>query len=335
MRPKYYKPIEDQLLDLFYRILFKPLVTIGDDANAQMSMAKHGLMNAQMPNALAVALRSGRIQYEAGVFSGSFSAGISSALKAIGARRDLRENVYKLEPTKVPGWIKAEAAHYQQTSKGAHDAMLRQLDDTQKHLDRVLEEAKIHAGATIQEIQADFRDVAQAIQIRPEISEDSAARLAADYNKNVKLYVKDFSKKQITDLRSVVEQNAQEGYRFDKLIAGIKGRYAVSSSKAKFLARQETALFMSKYRRERFGEAGVNRYTWSTSHDSRVRPEASLSPAERLHAGNHRVLDGQVFSYHTKAPAKYMSSGSACNPGEDFNCRCVDRPILERILEAA
>ena len=107
----------------------------------------------------------------------------------------------------------------------------------------------------------------------------------------------------------------------------IQARSSVSRNKAKFLARQETGMFMSKYRAERFVEAGVQKYKWSTSHDARVRPGKGLTAAERAHAGNHRILDKQTFDYRTKAPAMYMSSGKACNPGEDFNCRCVDIPL--------
>lgn len=189
---------------------------------------------------------------------------------------------------------------------------------------------------TIDSIEDEFTSFMPSdLAVDPKLSPEAKARVEKEYTDNMKLWVDKFSRKTIHDLRGIVEKNATQGYRFDKLIGAIKGRYGVTTSKAKFLARQETGLFMSKYRKERFAEAGVTRYKWSTSHDSRVRPETGLTPAERMHAGNHRVLDGNIFTYSTKAPAKYMSSGQPCNPGEDYNCRCLDRPILDEVEVAA
>lgn len=334
LKPSYFEPIESQLIKMFYEILFKPLVMIGQATNDQMTGSPKALLNAP-ENALQIAMRNGRIQYEAGVFSGDFNAATVKVMRSIGAKYDARQKVYKIEPALAPGWVKAEAASYQQTAKGAHAAMEKALDEIQQNLTRDIHDRTIHAQKTMAAIQKDFQSAAKALSVSPRLTEDSSNRLAADYNKNMKLYVTDFLHKEVKAMRDTVRENAQRGYRFDRLIDGIRGRYSVSQSKAKFLARQETSLFMSKFRRERFTEAGVDRYRWSTSNDARVRPESDLTPDERMHAGNHRILDGQTFSYSGKAPAKYMSSGSPCNPGEDFNCRCVDIPILDRVAVEA
>lgn len=327
MRPVYYEPIEAQLLKIFYDILFRPLKEIGDEANAQMALSAHGIMNAA-DNALQIALRTGRIQYEAGVFSGSFNAATIRVMRAVGAKYDIKQKVYRLEPALTPGWIKAEASNYQATARGAHDSMQRQLDEIQKNLDGLLDKKDIRAQKTMSMIERDFTTSAKAISVKPELTEDSSKRLAVDYNQNMKLYVKDFLHKEIGTMRQTVQANAEAGYRFDTLIDRIKNRYGVSQNKAKFLARQETALFMSKYRKERFSEAGVTRYKWSTSHDERVRPSPGTHGVARQN--NHRVLDGRVFAY-SDPPVVDTATGRRANPGEDFNCRCVDVPILEAV----
>lgn len=145
----------------------------------------------------------------------------------------------------------------------------------------------------------------------------------------MKLYIRDFADEQIPILRQIVRKSAEQGYRFDRLIPQIEQRFDVSKSKAEFLARQETSLLVSKFREERFRENIGDDYIWMTSHDARVRPAANLTPAERKHAGNHRKLDGERFNFRDKAPAWAMSCRQPCNPGEDFNCRCVARPILK------
>ncbi len=331
LKPRYYEPIEDQLIKIFYDVLFKPLVDIANEANGQMSLEAHGMMNAAA-NALQVALRKGRVQYEAGVFSGEFSADIARVLRAIGAKFDARARVYRQPVAEIPGWVKAEAAGYQNTAAGAHKRMQVKLHEIESGLDQVLDKKPIHAKKTLRAIQTDFRTVAQRLQVAPELSEDSAARLAADYNTSLQLPIRKFSRQMIIDLREVVEQNAMVGYRFDKLTDAIRSRYAVSQNKAKFLARQETGLFMAKYRRERFGEAGVTHYKWSTSHDERVRPAPGTTGVARQN--NHRILDGRIFAY-AAPPVVDTATNRRANPGEDFNCRCVDLPVLDRIGVAA
>lgn len=329
LKPAYYEPIESQIQSMLYDLLFKPLVEIAEDANAQMSPAAHGMMNA-VANALQLALRSGKVQYEAGTFSGSFSAAIVNVLRAIGAKWIKPQKVYKMDPADVPSWIKAEAAAYQQTAQGAHRTMQRKLSEIESDLDAVLDKKQIHAKRTMREIQKDFRHVAEELQVAPELSEDSAAALSADYNRNIKLYIKTFSRQMIGDLRGIVEKNATVGYRFDRLIEQIQGRYAVTQNKAKFLARQETSLFMAKYRQQRFGEAGVTHYRWSTSHDERVRP----APGVKDRSNNHRRLDGRTFAY-ADPPVVDTATSRRANPGEDYNCRCVDVPVLSRVAVPA
>jgi SPP1 gp7 family putative phage head morphogenesis protein len=63
----------------------------------------------------------------------------------------------------------------------------------------------------------------------------------------------------------------------------IMDNYGVGQRKAKFLARQETALLMSKFHEQRYKEIGVTKYIWSTSNDGdRVRDD-------------HKVLNNKVF----------------------------------------
>ena len=59
-------------------------------------------------------------------------------------------------------------------------------------------------------------------------------------------------------------------------------------------------------------DAMVSDYIWSTRKDDKVRPR-------------HRELEGQRFSFDDPP---VMDSGEKCNPGEDYNCRCVALPIF-------
>lgn len=313
--------VERQLLALFKAAVFEPVAAVLREEN------KHIAGSLKLANAAAdplrAALASGRVQFADGVFSGRFSAAISRSLEALGASFDKRAGTYRLKD--VPGWIRAEASVYQSKARAAHERVRKALEKASRDLVSFVDSNEVNAAPAVDSVVSNFKEVAKVIGVEPEINQASRERLERDYSENMKLWIRKFSEESIKDLRVAVEDNAEAGYRFDRLVQMIEQRWGVARSKAEFLARQETSLFMSKFRRERFSEAGVLRYRWSSSHDTRVRPAPGTHGA-----GNHRKLDGRIFEYAKKAPAEFMSSGKPCNPGEDFNCRCVDIPILER-----
>lgn len=316
LKPSYWEPVEKQLEGIFYAVIFQPLIEIIEEFNEQMVLAKKELTNAN-DEVVRDALRSGRIQYAMGVFSGQFSAAIGKSLRGLGARFSAHRKVYTLEPSKVPGWVSAEAGVYKVVSRDAHNEIKKVLGYVQDTLDESIDKYSVGAAKAIDGFEKGFEPIAQKLTVHPNLSQDSKARLTKEYTENMKLWIRKFSEESIQDLRVSVDKNANEGYRFDRLIDMIQARYGVAQSKAKFLARQETSLFMAKYRKSRFGEAGVTRYKWSTSHDERVRAD-------------HKHLNGRTFFY-SDPPIVDTATGRRAGPGEDFNCRCVDIPILDPV----
>ncbi len=308
LRPIHYEGMERQLKAIFKLIVFDPVLEVIAAATAQRVNARE--------DALRSALQSGRVQYSDGTFSGEFQAAIGRYLRSLGATFDARAKIYRLAPSKVPSWISAEAGLYSVRARAAHTQIKKTLGYIQASLDQAIDRHTVKAGDTVDQISGSFREVAKALRLSPTLSDESRDLLRQDYTDNMKLWIRNWSEEMIADLRGVVDTNAVQGYRFDKLIDAIQNRYSVSTSKAKFLARQETALFMSKFRQFRFKEAGVTRYRWLTSNDERVRE-------------THRELNGTVHSYDSPP---YVAPGRKANPGEDYNCRCVDEPIL---VEAA
>jgi SPP1 gp7 family putative phage head morphogenesis protein len=321
IRPAYWTDIERQLKEIFWLIVFKPVVDMLKEANPQVTDRTIRLANAGEED-LRLALRTGQIQYADGVFSGKFSSATSRALRAMGAKLQSRRVVFTLSPSDVPAWVRAEAGAYTVRAKELHDATLRKLDQVKADLASAVQAHRVNPAASVDAFQKGFKHLATRLEITPELASHSRAALLEDYTKNMDLWIQKFSEGMIGGLREAVEDNAMQGYRFDKLIGGIKSRYGVTTSKARFLARQETGLFMSKFRRERFSEAGVTHYKWSTSNDERVR-------------NSHRALDGKIFAYADPPTVATIPKLRKANPGEDFNCRCVDIPILSPLSEAA
>lgn len=309
-----YSGVAAQLKKIFFEILFRPLVGILSEAtgervvlNAAEDWLRHGL-------------RSGRVQYADGVFSGQFSAKISSALRNIGARFDSRSGDYRLSQEKVPSWVVAEAAAYRTKAKDVHERVKKAVDEIEKGLGGKVEAAVVDASHPMAQVEENWRTIAAKMDLPLNLTEESKAKLLQDYNENMKLWIKKFSEGEIHDLRRTVERSVAKGYRFDHLIDGIEHRYGVSKTKAEFLARQETALFTAKFRKQKFTENGFTHYRWKAAHDERVR-------------ASHKHLDGRIFSY-ANPPIVDPATGRRANPGEDFNCRCNDIPIVGSITEA-
>ncbi len=329
LKPSYWRDTERQVIEILRDLLFRPLVRIVRQADQDVKVkalldTSHALAlsNAATDDALLAAMRSGRVQYMSGVFSGDFSARISSALRRMGATFDARSRVFKIDQSLVPSWLKAEAAGYQIRAREVHDLLKRQLGETQKRIVHDINIRSVDAKKTTDAVEEGFKGTAKKLEVSPELNERSKETLAEEYSRNLKLDIQKFADQEIFGLREAVEANAREGYRFDKLIPTIKRRYGISVRKAKFLARNETSIFMSKYHEQRYGEAGITSYVWSTSHDARVRPAPGTHGTD-----NHRVLDGRTFDF-SKPPTVDPATGRKANPGQDYNCRCVAIPIL-------
>lgn len=312
----YWTDIEAQIKSIFYEVVFAPIIKIIRSANPQEKGLVE-LLNAKTTSGpLLAALRSGRVQYTNGRFSGEFNVAIVRVIREMGASVDIRTNSYYLAPRNTPAWVLSEASGYQSKAKYTHELILGKLNEIQEHLDQAIESHPVDADDAIRHVEKGFKRSAEMLKVDPKMTPAMNKMISKHYTKNLNKYITDFSKQSITTLREVVQANALEGYRFDRLTEVIRHRYGVTANKAKFLARQETSLFMSKYRQARFTEAGVKRYRWSTAHDERVR-------------SSHRALNGQVFSYD-QPPITDTATGAHNNPGEDFNCRCIDIPILEK-----
>lgn len=312
LRPAYFADVERQLRRIFYEILFAPLLVAIEKANSQAAEVRINVAE----DALREALKSGRVQYSSGIFSGEFSSAISRSLRRLGATFDSRSKVYRLDPSRIPGWVTVEATAYAMKAKGTHEELLRILNETSSHLESLVKENPVNAEKSIDSIEAGFKHAADLIKVSPKLSPESKAELKREYSKNMDLWIDKFSRQEIEALRRRVELNAQQGFRFDRLIASIKNRYSVSENKAAFLARQETSLFLAKFREKRFKDAGIRRYRWSTAGDRRVRD-------------GHERLNGKIFSYDDPPIVQSIPTIRRANPGQDYNCRCVDIPVFE------
>lgn len=265
------------------------------------------------------AIRSGRIEYVNGKFYGKFNSKISKALIDMGAKYNKVTKTFDIAkdllPINVIEAIAASAVLTATVRKQLLDFLNSfNIENYMPDLQKVLDVPLDHILEDLDE-QAYFT-LKDAITIEPELSPEMKTNLKKEYTENMELSIKNFTEKQIIELRQIIEENQFKRNSNESLIKQIQDRYGVTESKARFLARQETSLLTAKYRKLRYTDVGVYKVKWSTSHDNRVRD-------------SHKKLDGQIFDLRETPPIIDERTGQRGWPGEAYGCRCVLIGIIE------
>jgi SPP1 gp7 family putative phage head morphogenesis protein len=121
------------------------------------------------------------------------------------------------------------------------------------------------------------------------------------------------------DVRDVLEDEDNFGLPVKELSKLIQQRAGVSISKSELLAADQTTKLNAGIMRARHLAAGIERATWSSSNDERVRE-------------SHQILDGQVYSIEegiSEDQAEESGEEPGAVPGSPVRCRCVAVPYLE------
>ncbi len=114
-------------------------------------------------------------------------------------------------------------------------------------------------------------------------------------------------------MKEIIVEGYSKGLSTKEIGEMIQRNYITSANHARFIARDQMAKLSADITRKEHEDAGVTRYEWSDSGDERVRP-------------SHRRLNGKVFRYDNPPET---DGGRHCNPGQDFNCRCVAIPVFD------
>lgn len=128
--------------------------------------------------------------------------------------------------------------------------------------------------------------------------------MAAFVKENVGLITK-WSDELKTRAEEIIMRGARNGTNPDEISQQLEARIGVVGSRYDMIARDQTSKFNGQLSMLRNVNLGIERYTWNTSHDERVRP-------------SHAELDGEVFEYAD--PPVTNEEGDVNNPGEDYNC---------------
>lgn len=308
--PELIEELEAQIDIILYDILFAPLIE-------SIKENKRIFFNEQDNSAIIKKIKSGQIRYGNNIFTGQFNATTAKEFKKLGIKYSKRIKGYKKEMNNLPVNIQVAIAQREDSYK----QMARQLVATVDEINLNIDEAtkNINFDDTLEKIFSDInkqfrKTVTDKIGLSINFTADQIKILSQEYTNNLKLYITEFTQKETLILRQKAEDIVLSGTRAKDFTKIIEERFAVSTKKAKFLAKQEISLLTSKYKQVKYESVGVSKYKWSISN-VRTRPD-------------HRALNGKIFSFDDP-PISNTSTGAKNNPGEDFGCNCQAIPIIE------
>lgn len=303
---RYFAGVEKEINRLFREILYIPL-------GEATGLTIKELTNAKDP--LIAAIDKGTVWFERGLFHGEYSAAISRRLIQLGAVFNSRSKTWTFS-----GALPAEVGFAVAAADARFSAMRSKVLDTLSsiridNVDRISRLSGDYETA-IDWMEADFQKTVAQIEIKPRLSQAQRNKLAEEWGENLDLYVKDWLSENIVQLRTEVMANTFAGRRAESIVAELQKNYGISKAKAKFLARQETSLLLSKFRETRYSDdLGLETYVWRGSMDERERPD-------------HKALEGKVCRWDDP-PIVNKKSGATAHPGEDYGCRCVAQAVID------
>lgn len=302
--------LERAIKDLFLKEIYFPTLALLGEPKKTIQNANDELLDA---------IRSGRIAFNRGSFSGRFNSGISKELRGLGAQWDRKTRTWKIPQSALPYDVRAAIS----SSEVRFAEKIARIDE---RLAKILPEEfadKLQASkffdASLWKVDKDFNSTLKKITVPPQLSDEARKRIADEWQGNMRLWIKDFSQEEILKLRKGMQKSVFAGNRYESAVKTIQKSYGVTENKAKFLARQETSLLMTKFKETRYTEAGVIEYRWGCVAGSKNHPVRPW----------HKSLEGKIFRWDN--PPITTKPGEAVrknNPGQDYNCRCYAKPIV-------
>lgn len=310
-----FEAIEEKIKALFKIKIYEPLLR-------ELSLPRKTLTNSLED--LLKSLQEGRITFSRGSFAGRFNSSITKELRELGARFDRKTGAFKLPLSSLPLEVRSAISASEWRFK-------QKIDRIDRKLAQILPEEiagrlsiSKNFDRTLWKTDRDFKSSVKGITVAPELTESRRKKIADEWQNNMRLWIKEFTEKEIVELRKNMKATVFAGNRYESAVKTIQKSYGVSANKAKFLARQETSLLMTKFKETRYLEAGVNEYKWGAvsgtpAHPVRPRHKAL---AEASNKGKIYRWDNPPITSEPGQPDRRN------NPGQDYNCRCFPKPVV-------
>jgi SPP1 gp7 family putative phage head morphogenesis protein len=293
------------------------------------------LLDATKPDTLANAkskgligkIKDGSVWYDDPFFRGDRSIALSKQFRDMGAKFSKGQKAWRLERNRLPQNVFEAIEQRQKDALALRAKLQERLSQIQKKVMDIAPRLSFDVDAARQDraLQKEMqRTVPNAMAVQPQPDEMQKKHLQKKYSENVALSIKGFVDSEVLRFRDKVIPKITAGMDRRELRDYIEGRLGVSRDRAKFIARQETSLYISNLKESGYRSAGIEKYRWKAiggrRGDGRTREE-------------HMNAHGKEFFWdHSKNQNPVRNSkGQPVHPGIDFGCRCVAIPIVEEL----
>lgn len=203
------------------------------------------------------------------------------------------------------------------------------LEDLSELPERLSEEFKQEVNYAANSIAKNAYDnianMTEMVVGKPYYPPAAKDELLKNWEANFNLLCKSAESDAKKDISRIVAQAENEGWGIKQLERAVMGELPSKyASRAKLIARTESAKLNSEVTLESFRETGCEYYTWMAAMDERTRPEHAMmhglicsvndptvwyeeNPDDPLHPIEHQRDDTMVHLH----------------PGEDYQCRCT------------
>ncbi|WP_332649693.1 phage head morphogenesis protein [Lysinibacillus sp. 54212] len=201
---------------------------------------------------------------------------------------------------------------------GLYDELKRMFKDLKNRVTGIFSEKRVEraAGDFVEAVNRtnrhNFVQQARVQGIELVASEPWLKGFVNGHVSNNVSYIKNLEDEVYERIENIVREHIEKGSSSKVIRDAIIEQTNISKSRAQFLAVDQAGSILGQMTAERHQRLGINKFTWDTSGDERVRDE-------------HRELDGKEF-YYDDPP---IVNGRQVLPGEDYRCRCVAMPVFD------
>ena len=309
------------LLKIMYQAVFEPLLKITEE---RLDNAKDTLLERY--------LKDGKIQYKDGKFSGQLSAGISKEIKALGGK--FERGRWTLPETKMPMPLKRAIDYNVKAMKSLSESLTKKIESMVGKTSSFVKNMSIQSMGVknLDRVSTEFKQIIRKnLGVAPQLSVEGLEQISKDYLTTIELPIRkkllhefedqtiavleDFEQEVVEKLRADISDMILSGQSRVDLRNAIKKRLKISDTRCRFIARQETALLVTTFKKSQYQQYGIDKYKWKTVGDHKVRE-------------SHVELDGDEIDWDSP-PIVDPKTGRTAHAGMDFNCRCQAIPIVE------
>ena len=341
IRPIIYKDdwhsvLSKLIISLLIKTIFKPL----EEATRESSLHSNS-----KPTALEKALRDGSIQFTRGAFRGKINAAISKEIKELGGK--FWKGAWRFVSPQLPTHLQQAINDNKKAMEILEKNVEKAIDSMPKEITKMIKNMDVESLGvkTLDRQSVEFKEVLnRSLAVMPKQTREGKKQLRKEYldvkdkpikrgeskkfEKSVQKSTEEFAFETVAQLRRDTKKIILGGKSREEIRDYIDNRLEVGKTRAKFIARQETSLLTVEFQKIQYQEIEVDKYEWMTVGDHIVRGY-DLTKAEKGKKPDHVSLDGKTFSWDNPPSADHFSTGTQCHPGEDYNCRCQAKPIVE------